>query len=285
MDAYRPLDLNSLYNAGLDILGSEGLLGSQSFRGLPFQLGDDAVRCLLALGGDCGLGTVEIPVGVQAKWLIFAHRLLQSKIEENGPVGEPVARYQFRFGDGSIEEAAVRERFEISVVPPPFGGSPFVAVADTNDQMLPRWKGDWSAAGRRQTEAVPGRPTNFVLWVWRNPRPERLLEEIEVIPEGPGFVIGGITVSSADEEPICREGTREVIITLPLKEDAEQSFDLEVEVDRGIASYPYPLPAESTEAFIEGRKGWGAGAESWQQSLLCRGGGKSLGHRNGQTER
>ena len=257
MDAYRPLDLNSLYNAGLDILGSEGLLGCQSFRGLPFQLGDDAACCLLALGGDRGLDPIEIPVGVEAKWLIFAHRLLESQIEENGPLGEPVARYRFRFGDGSLAETAVRERFEISVVPPLWGGAPFVAVADTNDRMMPRWKGDWSAAGRRQTEAASGRPTNFVLWVWRNPYPDRLLEQIEVIPEGPCFVIGGITVSSAEEEPICREGSREVIITLPREEDAERPFDLEVEVDRGIASFPYPLPAEPIDTFLEGRKGWG----------------------------
>ena len=31
MGAYTPLDLNALYNAGLDVLGGQGPLGAQKF--------------------------------------------------------------------------------------------------------------------------------------------------------------------------------------------------------------------------------------------------------------
>ena len=257
MSDYHPLDLSPLYNAGADLLGSDVPLGLQSFRGLPFQLGNEPERCIVACGKEKGAERLQIPVNGEATWLIIAHGLLESGIAENGPVGEPVAQFRFHYGAGQVEETTVRDRFEISTLPTSYGGAPFVAVSDTNDELLPRWSGDWSEAGRRQTEVEAGRPLNFVLWAWQNPHPEKRLEKLEIIPRGPAFVIGGITVSSADEEPICREGTREVIINLPQKEDADRSFNLEVEVDRGINTYPYPLPNDSTESFLKGRKGWG----------------------------
>ena len=59
MSTYTPLDLNALYNTGLDVLGGQGPLGAQNFRGLPFALGSDAERCLIACGGE--QSGVEIP--------------------------------------------------------------------------------------------------------------------------------------------------------------------------------------------------------------------------------
>ena len=258
MAMYEPLDLTAVCNAGVDFLGPNATLplGEQSFRGLPFHIGDDLNNCLLAGGGALGGAVLEVPVGRQARWLIVAHRLLESHIEDNGPVGEAVAAYSFQYADGRVEEVAVRDRFEISTVPPT-GGAPFVAVADTHDEMLPRHGGDWGAAGRRQTEANAGRPTHFVLWAWRNPHPDTALDRIVITPSGPAFAIGGITIGTTDEEPICREGTRDVVITLPREEDAAQPFDLEVDVDRGIATYPHPLPEQSADDFLTDRPGWG----------------------------
>ena len=39
--AYEPLDLSAAHNAGLDILGGIGPLGTQMLRGLPFRLRTD----------------------------------------------------------------------------------------------------------------------------------------------------------------------------------------------------------------------------------------------------
>ena len=48
------------------------------------------------------------------------------------------------------------------------------------------------------------------------------------------------------------------MITLPQAEDVAKPFRMEVEVDRGIATYPYPLPEKSTDKFLnDDRKGWG----------------------------
>ena len=218
MGTYTPLDLNSLYNAGLDILGGQGTLGAQSFRGLPFALGSDAERCLIACSGE--RSGVEIPVGRRVTWMIVAHRLLESRIADNGPLATLVAEYALHYEDGDVLKVPVRDRFEISTVPSSYGGTPFVAVPDTSDQLLPRTEGPWDMAGRRQTEVDGGRAQHFVLWAWPNPHPDKGLEKIAIEAAGPAFVIGGITLSDLDEEPICREGTREVIITLPQEEDA-----------------------------------------------------------------
>ena len=165
MSAYQPVDLSGFYNAGHEVLGPGGKtpLGAVVFRGLPFQLGGDGARCLLACGGGASNERVEIQLGRKATWLVIAQRLLESGIGDNGPVGEKVAEFVFEFADGQSVAVPVRDRFEIATVPPS-GGSPFVAVADCNDQLLPRDSGEWEAAGRRQTEVSGGRPRHFVLW-------------------------------------------------------------------------------------------------------------------------
>ena len=185
MGAYTPLDLNALYNVGLDVLGGQGPLGAQSFRGLPFALGSDAGRCLIACGGE--RSGVEIPVGRRATWMIVAHRLLESRIADNGPLAVAVAEYALHYEDGEVLKVPVRDRFEISTVPSSYGGAPFVAVPDTNDQVLPRTEGPWDMAGRRQTEADAGRAQDFVLWAWPNPHPDKGLEKIAIEAAGSGL--------------------------------------------------------------------------------------------------
>lgn len=55
-----------------------------------------------------------------------------------------------------------------------------------------------------------------------------------------------------------RDGKRETRIVVTRREDAEKPFDLDVEVDRGTASYAQPLLGESPEEFTSDPfKGWG----------------------------
>ena len=77
-------------------------------------------------------------------------------------------------------------------------------------------------------------------------------------PEGPAFILAALTLGHLDEDPIPRRATRDVMITLPQEEDAAKPFRMEVEVDRGVATYPYPLPEKSADEFLnDERKGWG----------------------------
>jgi hypothetical protein len=259
MDAYEPLDLTPLCNAGASLLGEniQIPLGLQSFHGLPFQIGGTEKSCFVARGGALGTKPLEISVGKTARWAIFAHRLLESHILEGGPIGDQVAEYAFHLEGGPVVRVPVRERFEICTVPPS-GGSPFLADPDQKDGLMPRYEGRWEALGRRQTEAVKGGYRYFALWSWKNPHPEKKVAKIEVVPSGPPFLIGALTLSHVEEEPICREGLSEVVIALCKQEEASRPFDLEVEVDRGFATYVYPLPQARAEDFLkDSHKGWG----------------------------
>ncbi|MBM3277644.1 MAG: CehA/McbA family metallohydrolase [Candidatus Handelsmanbacteria bacterium] len=257
---YEPLDLSAHCNAGASLLG-EGVqapVGLQVLRGLPFQVGPalgSAERCFVAFGPEAG--PLVIPVGKQAHWLIFVHRLLESKVMEGGPLGVQVAQYAFHLAGGEVIRAPVRERFEISTIPPPTGSLPFLAFPDQQDATLPRHTGVWGEAGRRQTEVLPGSARWYFLWPWKNPHPERRLDRVEILPAGPAFLIGALTLSHLEEEPFNREATREVLITLPQEGDAKRPLNLEVEVDRGITTYPYALPLAPAAQFLEDRKGWG----------------------------
>ena len=261
MAAYEPIDISSARNAGAQLFGDDEFpSGEQTFQGLPFAIGGNgapSAQCLIAAGPGHATDSVFIPIGAQAHHVVFAHRLLESQISNGGPVGEEVGAYVFHLAGGGSHTVSVRERFEISTVPPD-GGAPFLANPDHADELLPRWEGQWTAAGRRQTEVNRGAPRCFVLWSWKNPTPDMQLESIEVVPGSRVLVIGGITLSHVEEDPICREGLRDVVITLTQEEDAEKPFDLEVVVDRGVATYPYPLPEMTADEFVkDDHKGWG----------------------------
>ena len=282
MTAYEPLDLTSLCNAGAHTAdGQEDVpCGTVVLRGLPFSIGGPdaaADRCVIALGPQRPAADLEIPVGKQAHTVTFAHRLSASLLEEyfphaaimwqhfdadsliddNGPLGEEAAEYVFHLEDGESHRVTVRERFEISAVPVGVG-SPFAAFSDHEDSLHPRHEGPWEQTGRRQTEGSRGNARWFVLWVWRNPSPDTALAKIEIAGARRDLVIGGITLGHTGEDPICTDGLRDVRVTLKDADAADSDFDLEVEVDRGFATYPHPLPQMSADQFLaDDHRGWG----------------------------
>ena len=264
MPDYEPLDLSSWCNAGLEAVGDghPPPVGRQSFHGLPFLIGADGKdtggRCLIALDGS--KDGLTLPVNKTAQRIIFAHRLLESDLVEGGDLGKLVAEYVFHLSGSQEVRMPVRERFEIAVLGDAFSGAgtPFRAIGDQKESLLPRYEGPWDAAGRRQTEAVRGLPQGYWLWVWTNPQPEQAIESIELVPKGARFIVGAITLGHLDEHPLVRQGRRETRIVLTSPEDADNSSDVAVEVDRGIATYLQPLPEASTDEFLnDSLKGWG----------------------------
>ena len=256
MADYQPLDLSTLCNAGLKILGenTEAPIGEQAFRGLPFLVGADGSKCFIAL--DSSSGSVTIPINQSARRVIMAHRLLESDLMEGGALGKPVADYVFHLAGGDEVRVPIRERFEIADLSR--GGAPFHALPDQNDELMPRYEGEWEGMGRRQTEVSRGTSRGYFLWAWENPHPDRAIESLEIIPSGPRFIIAGVTLSHLDEHPFVRHGKREARLVLTDPEDAEKPFDLDVEVDRGIATYVHPLPEASADDFVnDDFTGWG----------------------------
>ena len=275
MNDYQPLDLSSLCNAGIGVLGAghHPPVGKQSFQGLPFQVGGDggSGNCFIALDG--GASSVTVGINQTAKRVIFAHRLLESELMEGGELGMEVAEYVFHMSGGHELRVPVRERFEIGVVYSPISenGStgvgnilakmanvPFRAVADQKDYLHPRCLESLEERGRRQMESIEGIPLGYYLWSWENPEPDRAIESLEIIPKGAGFIIAGVTLGHLDEYPFTRQARREARIILTNTEDADQHFNLEVEVDRGVATYAQPLSQASADEFMKDPfKGWG----------------------------
>jgi hypothetical protein len=262
-DVYQTLDLSRYRNAAADVLGAgqSPPVGTQRFHGLPFEIGP-AERAFVAPEVEA----VCVAVERAAHTVVIAHRLLGTRIDEGGPIGDVVAEYVFRMADGSAHTVPIRERFEIADLVE-FGRLPFLALPDQKNGVRARWSGNWSDAGYRQTEAQAGWPQAYYLWCWRNPTPDVALRSIDLVPNGRRFVVAAITLGLSDEHPFVRSGAVPVRIDL----DAGLTVaELHVEVDRGVASYPYPLPARSAEDFLaDGFAGWGeARNESAQTSYV-----------------
>lgn len=251
MRDYEPIDLSKWCNAGLAALGPDAnaALGEQTFRGLPFLIAPNDKRCFIAFGKGFRTSPLRIPLGRSAHTLIFVHRMLASNTLEGGPAGVTVARCAFIYADGSRVDQAIRERFEIGMPWTWIRDQPALAVPDRKHALAPRYAGEFSRAGRRSTGVIEG-PTSYYLWAWRNPRPERLIESIEITPETGQFLLATLTVGNVDEHPLVPSAARPVRIDLKDPVAADRPFDLEVDVDRGYATYPFPLPREGPEHFL-----------------------------------
>ena len=266
MADYEPLDISAHCNAGAGVLGEDSGFepGAQDLRGLPFQVGDGAdpaADCLIALDGKSG--GVTIPIGKPAHRVVFAHRMMESVLHSGGPLGAAVADYVLRLAGGAEVRVSLRERFEIAPLQnlqsvPGVPGSPFLAVPDSTAGLMPRHEGEWDLMGRRQMEGIQEWPRWFYLWAWANPEPGSVVESVEIVPAGPSFVVAGITLGHLDEHPFARQGRRPARIVLKDPDDAAKPFDVDVSVDRGDATYVFPLPQAPDAEFLAGAlKGWG----------------------------
>ena len=256
------LDFDGTY---LQPLPASPPIGAQTFHGLPFLIGDKQTtgqKCFLGFGQGRSLYSepVTIPVGREARYVIFAHALLETELWRGGPLGEVIATYVFHFADGKRIAAPIRERFEIGNIPLPWGQFPFLSVPDRKDYLEDRYQGAWDYAGFRQTEVTKGVPLGYYLWPWRNPHPDQEIESIEVIPVGRKFVLAGITLGHLDEESLVRSTRVPVKITLLDETVADLPFRLDVDVDRGFATYAYPLPKTALDQIAPDMKGFGAPA-------------------------
>tara|TARA_B100001123_G_scaffold51090_1_gene52797 strand:- start:7907 stop:10453 length:2547 start_codon:yes stop_codon:yes gene_type:complete len=279
MSDYEPIDLSSWCNSGIEILENNKNvnLGAQTMRGLPFAVGSpqnpSKDRCYISI--DSSDSNLTIPINKTAQRVIFAHRLLESQLLIGGYPGNKVAKYVFHMTDGTSQQAVIRERFEIGILPPETGnygsvthqmarnqmaliGHPYLAVYDKSEELFPRHDGPWHLTGRRQTEAMPAEPREYYLWSWENQRPSTSIKSIDIIPTGPKFLIAAITLGNLDEHPFAREARRPVKITLPNRDDSDKSFNVDVDVDRGDSTYANPLPSTGNyDNLSDSIKGWG----------------------------
>ena len=268
MSDYQPLDLTPLCNASADLLGPDGAatLGPQAYRGVPFLIGHPASAQLPLIGHTGHTAPVTIQVGQTAPTLVFAHVLVDAQLHASGLPGDHVATYVIHYADGQHTELPIRERFEIgwltsthdliSDVRSP--GAPFVAMPDVDDELVPRHTADRDQMGRALTEVNGGvAAKDFYLWPWRNPRPDVPIQHVEFRPTDRRIILGGLCLGHVDEDPFRRAARRAVVIELPEPEDANAPFDLEVNVERGIATFPHPITRDPAEFLASDTAGFG----------------------------
>lgn len=277
---YRAVSLASVANAGFEVLarGDRPQLGQCTLRGLPFDIPSDPGRCFLVLGRDYPTEAV-IPLGGPALSLVFAHRLLESQILDGGKVGTPVVDLTFRFDEGSSETVTLRDRFEIASLPVRWGQLPFAAFADRFDRLPNRYEGRYEDAGVRQTEAGQGWARDYWLWAWINQTPGRNPVSIHAHALGPPFVIAGLCAGNTPEHPLRLPAARPVLIdidratlaaTNPTHESAGGALDFDdhvvglptpvtfsLDIDRGVATFPYTVPAAPESAAQDDLVGFG----------------------------
>src|SRR5512133_2766465 len=116
MHDYQPLNLTPFCNVGTEFIreGAQAPIGIQTWHGIPFTVGRaelDPARCFIGFGEYAGAGTsVTVPVGTPARYVIFAHALLESRVRLGESIGCVVANYLFHFSDGQVEHVPIRER-------------------------------------------------------------------------------------------------------------------------------------------------------------------------------
>ena len=263
MNPYEPVPITDLCNVPADVAGPEtpNLLGAQDFRGLAFAVGDPARGTIAQFGPGGHSAPRTLPVGRAVRTLTFAHALLDTAIAHGGAPGGEVGSYTFVYENGTRIEVPLRDRFEIGWISRHFlmrPGEPYLAARAGDDGMQPRYAGPYDEKQRRISEVSSGTaPRLSFLWTWRNPHPDAEIGSIEISGGPLPWVLGGVSAGFVDEDPLERAPRRPVRIELTRPEDAEQPFDLDVQVDRGVATYAQPLP-ENPEAFVEAvDKGWG----------------------------
>ena len=274
---YEPLPLSELFSAGVELYAPENLswdgtylqpleanppTGRQEFHGLPFQVGPEDGSdgpCFVAFGGG-GLHRekVVIPVGKTASHVIFAHAVLETQLWQGGPLGIEIARYVFCYQDGTKKDVPIRERFEIGNIPLPWGQFPFLCLPDQKHFLEDRNKGHWTRTGFRLTEVGWAVPRGYYLWPWHNPRPEAVIAHIEIHPGKQRFLVAAVTLSHLEESPFSRQARRPVTIRLSAQAQSGLENPLEVIIDRGVATYPYPLPDKPLDEIDPEMAGFGA---------------------------
>jgi hypothetical protein len=254
MRDYEPINLTEASNRAAATVdgGADLALGPRTMRGLPFLLGSaGGDRVVLADGAS---RSVTVPIGGSAHRLIFAHRLLE--VAEGSPTGTRVAEYVFRFAGGGEERVDIKEQFEIGT-PRSVRGT-FDAFGTEYPSLRPRHEGSFGQAGSRQMEGQAGEELPFTLWAWVNPRPDDVIESLEIVPDAGSILLGGLTLAKVDEPPFARRSRRPVRIEIKDGEAGNRPFAVEVSVDRGDATYVYALPEQPADDFMsDPYKGWG----------------------------
>ncbi len=301
-----PVDLSAAWNASDDDVGARfhpiyrGALerlpdGPSVFRGLPFDLGTRAAGRRWVLVGDAA--TIDLRGHGRASHLVVAHfsdswrdatgeRLPGTPVGWVLPTGEPLARYEVAFADGTTRVVDVRRRFEIADGIIGWGFVPFAAIGHRADETLD-WRGpherqapgryapaghggaltilpgSWGAAQTGIADSVPSPLDDATYWLHAMPLGRDAGHDagrdgepvsLRIVPLGEGrpgtdVVIAGVTLFRGTADPLVLTPRRQLLV--------EGAHDGLPEVDLGIAIGSRPLSEPADRATDGGPIGWG----------------------------
>ncbi len=298
----RPVDLSTAWNAAdADVAARfhprygqalERLPeGDAVFRGLPFSLGtraSDRRWIVVGSGSTLDLGGGSNDRGL-ASHLVVAHFADSWRDPAGGrppgmpvgwvlPAGEPLARYEVVYDDGSSQAVDIHRRVEIADGIIGWGFLPFAAIGHRADEALdwrgpyPRQEpgryapaghagaltmlpGSWAAAQVGAVDFVPTPYDDVTLWLHAIPlNAGREPRELRLAPLGEGrpgtdVVIAGLTLFDGTADPLVLAPRRQFVVRgagagLP-------------EVDLGVAIRSQPPGAPRADAASADPIGWG----------------------------
>jgi len=207
-------------------------LGFQSYRGIPFALGDMGQPNVVLL--DTEPVRLELPP-TTATFLVLLHavadvpRQLPDGFGVTGPapgagdnlgntLGTHVADYVIGYADGQEESTPILRRFATQQRHITWGASPFAAIPAkgpyvfnlaTEEFLLNRVAAQ--PAGRAETRHDSGRPIESeMLWLYAlpNPFPERPIHSLTLVPREERSVVYAISATSLEDHPL-RAGVRQ----------------------------------------------------------------------------
>ena len=221
--------------------------GKQTFWGIPFKLGPEALskKGLILLTGPSS--QVEIPVRKTARYVCFLHvaDLYRNTVPGLGG-GELLAEYVLQYKDGSEHVQPIRRLFEVNMFLPGFGHTPFCAVEArrpgvATPQNTPSW-------GMLQTGVGGhfGLILGLQCWIYalQNPDPEKPITSLVLRGVADARVaVLGATCYNGPGHPLRHVPRRVYKLTLPANEKTTAN-KLDAEVDMGIITRTYAVPTK-----------------------------------------
>jgi hypothetical protein len=261
--SYLLLDLSPAFNIGVADVGLERLrLGDTTMRGIPFRLGVDPARCLVALGAGWRTDPLALNLPAHVRSCVFAWRQQRGEDVKWDETGQHVLRLRWEYADAESIEQLIRERFEIAVPPSgkfdgTWGQLPALAVSSETPKPPPRLVGRLAMPDQPVDEpAIQYRATGFherlvtlFLWGWTNPSPEQHLSRVVIEPCGPLTILAGVTASLEDDEPLAYGAPIPIVVTAS-DDTVALKGAVQLDVDRGVVTETFALPAESAADFL-----------------------------------
>ncbi|HEU5430224.1 MAG TPA: CehA/McbA family metallohydrolase [Thermomicrobiales bacterium] len=219
--------------------------GAQTFRGIPFALGepDRPNVILLASGAGLGAGDVRIDLDLcRAGYLVFLHavedqpaadppgfaplgRTRSEGRNDGNALGQRVSEYILVYEDGSEVATPILRRFAIQQRHITWGPSPFAAIpalgptvftTATEDQALGRpAAAGWGASETRNDSGRASDAENLWLYALPNPAPETPLRAIVLRSGEERSVVYGVSVTALVDHPLRPGVRRKLRLTLP----------------------------------------------------------------------